>query len=164
MNQPFEKPHDYKKNYVKFGFKTILNLGKLKKGILLIKYDNNLGPINKLRATQLTPSLQQLIQEMIDTGKINTDTLTRLNQPDTKILELLLHVTKTRDHFDYTPHVKTVQNHVDRFTLLQSAVAAGNQSAEIRSELVDLLTLLSSPLVGRIPKHIGDEMIAVFSN
>ena len=153
----------YRDNYFQFGIMTCINRVKLNNNIILLKYVKNLGPINNFKQTKITNELKYFIIDILDTNKINVDTQKKLSNSDIVIFEKLLHATKMTSQLKYTKYISTIEDHIQRFNLLRSAISAGNQAVEIKNELIDLITLLSSPLINKINKSDANEFILMLS-
>ena len=153
----------FKDNYVQFGSNIVINYKKLENNTLLIKYSKSFGPINKLRATKISDELKQFIIEIIQTDKINVDFQKQLNANDVSLFDKLIDICRIRTHLQYKRYIPNIDDHISRFNLLRAGLNAGNESIELRRELVELLTLLSSPLINKITKNDADEFIEMLS-
>lgn len=154
----------YLDNYVQFGSRTQINIRKLEDNIILIKYIKNLGPLKKFPAQKnISNELKIMLQDLIVTGKINVDTQKKLSQSDVKLFEKILVLCKLTTHLQYKPYVPTIDDHIERFNLLRSSLVAGNQSEEIKQELIQLIKLLSNPFVSKISVQDAQEFIELLS-
>lgn len=164
MDGIISKKHTYLDNYIKFGFKTSINMKKLKNNIILLKYTQSLGPINKFRGQKkISDDFKNFLLDLILNKKINTDTQKTLSQSDIKIFELMLEVTKLTDQLDYSRYIPTVEDYIHRFEILRGGFLAGNHSIEIREEMKDLLLLLSSKPINLIKKEDSDYFIEMLA-
>lgn len=154
----------YLDNYVQFGNKTQINIKKLEDNIILIKYIKNLGPLKKFPAQKnISDELKLIFQDVIETGRINVDTQKKLSHSDVKLFEKVLVLCKLKTHLNYKPYVPTIDDHIERFELLRSSLVAGNQSEEIKQELIELIKLLSNPFVSKISSSDAQEFIELLS-
>jgi hypothetical protein len=154
----------YLNNYIQFGNKTQINIRKLEDNIILIKYIKNLGPLKNFPAQKnISNELKMILQDIIETGKINVDTQKKLSQSDIKLFEKILSLCKLTTHLEYKRYVPTIDDHIKRFDLLRASLVAGNQSEEIKQELVELIKLLSNPFVSKISVEDAQEFIELLS-
>ena len=154
----------YLDNYIQFGNKTQINIKKLDNNIILIKYIKNLGPLKNFPAQKnISNELKLILQDLIETGKINVDAQKKLSQSDIKLIEKVLSLCKLTTHLQYKRYVPTIDDHIERFELLRSSLVAGNQSDEIKQELIELIKLLSNPFVSKISVQDAQEFIELLS-
>lgn len=154
----------YLDNYIQFGNKTQINIKKLDNNIILIKYIKNLGPLKNFPAQKgISNELKLILQDLVETGKINVDAQKKLSQSDIKLFEKILVLCKLKTHLQYKPYVPTIDDHIERFELLRSSLVAGNQSEEIKQELIQLIKLLSNPFVSKISVQDAQEFIELLS-
>jgi hypothetical protein len=154
----------YLDNYVQFGSLTQINIRKLEDNIILVKYIKNLGPLKNFPAQKnISNELKLILQDLIETGRINVDTQKHLSQSDVKLFEKVLSLCKLKTHLQYKPYVPTIDDHIERFNLLRSSLVAGNQSEEIKQELIQLIKLLSNPFVSKISVEDAQEFIELLS-
>jgi hypothetical protein len=154
----------YLDNYVQFGSRTQINIRKLEDNIILIKYIKNLGPLKNFPAQRhISNELKMILQDLIETGKINVDAQKKLSQPDIQLFERILSLCKLKNYLQYKRYVPTIDDHIERFELLRSSLVAGNQSEEIKQELVELIKLLSNPFVSKISVEDANEFIELLS-
>ena len=154
----------YLDNYIQFGNKTQINIKKLDNNIILIKYIKNLGPLKNFPAQKgISNELKLILQDLVETGKINVDAQKKLSQSDIKLFEKILVLCKLKTHLQYKPYVPTIDDHIERFELLRSSLVAGNQSEEIKQEFIQLIKLLSNPFVSKISVQDAQEFIELLS-
>jgi hypothetical protein len=154
----------YLDNYVQFGSRTQINIRKLEDNIILIKYIKNLGPLKNFPAQRhISNELKMILQDIIETGKINVDSQKKLSHSDIKLFEKILSLCKLTTHLQYKRYVPTIDDHIERFQLLRASLVAGNQSEEIKQELIQLIKLLSNPFVGKISGEDAQEFIELLS-
>lgn len=141
--------------YIKFGVRTYLNKKKIQNGIILLKY-RNLGTLSGKFKKQvpISSDLKNLILDIIHTGRINIDTQKSLTPNDSKLFDELMKACRLVEHLNYEKYQPTVDDHVKRFKLLRGGLEAGNHSKELRTELIELLQLLSHPAINKI--SLGD--------
>jgi hypothetical protein len=104
-----------------------------------------------------------ILQDLIETGKINVDAQKHLSQNDVKLFEKILVLCKLKTHLQYKRYVPTIDDHIERFQLLRASLVAGNQSEEIKQELIELIKLLSNPFVSKISVQDAREFIELLS-
>lgn len=153
-NKPRGIAYKHKKSYkdmyyIPFG-KFILNRKLLNENILLVKYPNSHGPVVKIRRTPCTDTLKNLLNDLLDTGEINYTLQKALNEKEITLFELLLKLSGVTEQLNYKRQTKSVEDYVERFKILQGSIAAGNDSDEIKTELNDIIDLLSNKTVNRI--------------
>jgi hypothetical protein len=137
-------------NFYAFG-KFILNRKRLNdENILLIKYPVSNAPIPKIKRTPITDEFKNLINDLLDTKKINIETQKKLTKKEADLFELLLRLSGLTDHLNYTRVSKDINDYKKRFEVLQGSLNAGNDSDIIIDELKEIILLLSNKTVGII--------------
>jgi len=145
-------------NYHVFG-KFILNRRKLNENVLLIKYPKSMGPIARLRATTISDSFKNLINDILDTQRINIDLQRDLEGDEDKLFETLLHLAGLKQRLQYQNIQPTMEFYVKRFNILKGSLIAGNDSVEVKDELENIISLLSNPTVGKISPSDAVDLI-----
>ena len=137
------------KLYVPFG-KYILNTKQLKNNVLLIKNKKGLAPIGKLKRTEITNDFKNLITDLIDTQRINVELQKELNNDEIILFEKLLSLCNLKDVLNYKRYSKTVDDYIHRLTIIQGSMNAGNTSNILKQEAIDIIKILSSPIINKI--------------
>ena len=144
--------------YVEFG-KFIINHYQLDKNILLVKYPKTLAPIPKLRRKIISDELKMLLQNLIDTQIINIDLQKEISIEEITIFENLLNLSGLTKYLNYKRIDKTIQDYVHRYEVLKGGLIAGNQSIELKEELIKILKLFINKNI--IDPESGFELIEI---
>lgn len=146
------------KLYVPFG-KYILNTKQLKNNVLLIKNRKGLAPIAKLKRTEITDDLKNLLIDLIDTQTINIELQKELNNDEIVLFEKLLSLCKLKEVLNYKKYSKTIDDYLHRLTIIQGSINAGNNSNILKQEAKDIIKFLSSPFVNKISINDAEMLI-----
>lgn len=146
------------KLYVPFG-KYILNTKQLKNNILLIKNKKGLAPIAKLKRTEITDDFKNLITDLIDTQKINIELQKELQKEEVFLFEKLLSLCNLKEVLNYKRYSKTVDDYIHRLTIIQGSFNAGNTSDILKQEAIDIIKVLSNPIVNIISLKDAEMLI-----
>lgn len=138
-----------KELYCNFG-KLILNLKKLNENILLIKYPSK-APVPKLRRTVISDDFKAIINDLLDTKKINIQLQKELNDKEQDLFDLLMNVSGLKNYLNYKRIYKDVNYYMNKFEILRGSLNAGNNNMEIKNELMDIIDLLSNKIYNKIP-------------
>ena len=137
-------------NYYSFG-KFILQRKLLNdENILLIKYPVSFAPVPKIRRTKISDDFKAIINDLLDTQKINIQIQKELNDKEQELFELLINLAGLKDVLNYNRVYKDVKYYVDKFEVLRGSIIAGNDNDEIINELIDIIDLLSNKSIGKI--------------
>ena len=136
-------------NYYSFG-KFIINKKLLNKHILLVKYPISYAPIPKIKRQDISNELQTLLIDLIDTQEINKQIQKNLNIHDMQLFETIINLSGLKQQLKYNRIYKTVQDHMDRFIILQGALNAGNHNIVIINELINIIDILNNESIGVI--------------
>jgi hypothetical protein len=137
-------------NYYAFG-KFILQRKLLNdENILLIKYPVSLAPVPKIRRTKISDDFKAIINDLLDTQKINIQLQKELNDKEQNLFELLINLSGLKDVLNYNRVYKDVKYYMDKFEVLRGSIIAGNDNDEIKKELIDVIDLLSNKSIGKI--------------
>jgi hypothetical protein len=159
-----QRTHKIKENtfinkyYYSFG-KYLLNRKKLNENFLLIKQIKSLGPVNKLKRTVISDDFKSLINDLLDTTKINIQTQKKLKPNETILLELLLNISGLTDVLNYSRKEKDANDYLDRLILIQGTFEAGNDNDDIKKEAIEIIKLLSNPNINKININDADILI-----
>jgi hypothetical protein len=137
------------KLYVPFG-KYILNTKQLKQNVLLIKNKKGLAPIAKLKRTEITDDFKNLLTDLIDTQRINIELQKELNNNEVVIFETLLSLCNLKNVLNYKRYSKSVDDYFHRLKIIQGSFNAGNTSNILKQEAIDIIKVLSSPIINKI--------------
>lgn len=150
------------KNYYVFG-KFILNRDYLNnKNKLLVKYGTGShAPVPKIRQQSISDEFKSLINDILDTKRLNKDIQKRLQHNEQDLLELLLTLSGLKEQLKYQRLVNDIGDLIHRFTILQGSVAAGNDSSEVIMEIKQVMTLLK--LSGKLSESDFDMLLQSIS-
>ena len=147
--------------YVEFG-KFILNYYQLENNnILLIKYPKTLGPVPKLRRKIISDELKILLQNLIDTQLINIDLQKEISIEEITLFENLLNFSGLTKYLNYKRIDKNIQDYIHRYEVLKGGLMAGNQSIELKNELISILTIFINKNI--IDSKEGFELIEILA-
>lgn len=146
------------KLYVPFG-KYILNTKQLQNNILLIKNKKGLAPIAKLKRTEITDDFKNLITDLIDTQKINIELQKELQKEEVFLFEKLLSLCNLKEVLNYKRYSKTVDDYIHRLTIIQGSFNAGNTSDILKQEAIDIIKVLSNPIINIISLNDAEMLI-----
>ena len=159
-----QRTHKIKENnfinkyYYSFG-KYLLNRKKLNENILLIKQIKSLGPVSKLKRTVISDDFKSLINDLLDTSKINIQTQKKIHQDEIILLEHLLNISGLTEVLNYSRKEKDANDYIQRLKLIQGILDAGNDNIDIKNEAIEIIKLLSNPNINRINKNDADMLI-----
>ena len=137
-------------NYYCFG-KFILQRKLLNdENILLIKYPKSLAPVPKIRRTKVSDDFKAIINDLLDTQKINIQLQKELNDKEQNLFELLINLAGLKDVLNYSRVYKDIQYFINKFEVLRGSIIAGNDNDEILKELFNVIDILSNENVGII--------------
>jgi hypothetical protein len=146
--------------YIPFG-KFILNHFQLDKNILLVKYPKTIAPVPKLRRKIISDNLKILLQNLIETQNINTDLQSEISTEEIKIFEDLLFLSGLTKHLKYKRIDRTIKDALHRYEVLKGGLLAGNQSIELKEELITILNLFVNKNI--IDSEEGHELITILT-
>jgi hypothetical protein len=146
--------------YVSFG-KFVLNTYFLKDNKLLIKYAKSHAPVPKLKSTPISNDFRTLINDLLSTQKINIDLQKQLNTKEQSLFQKLIQMAGLNQTLDYKPYVQNVDDYVRQFEVLRGGLLAGNQSPELKKDLIESINLLSNPSIGKIFPNDAIELIQI---
>jgi hypothetical protein len=150
-------------HYTEFG-KYILNMRQLlEKNKLLIKY-KSMAPVPEIRGIKVSDDFVSLINDIVDTNKINIQTQKKLSSVEMDLLEKLLKICKLKDKLHYHRVSMDIPDIMHRFEILRGGILAGNHSAELIEEIVNVISFLTIPSVNKIEKVDANEMISYLKN
>jgi hypothetical protein len=159
-----QRTHKIKENnfvnkyYYSFG-KYLLNRKKLNENILLIKQIKSLGPVSKLKRTVISDDFKSLINDLLDTSKINIQTQKKIHQDEIILLEHLLNISGLTEVLNYSRKEKDANDYLDRLILIQGTFEAGNDNDDIKNEAIEIIKLLSNPNINRISINDANMLI-----
>lgn len=146
------------KLYVPFG-KYILNTKQLQNNILLIKNKKGLAPIAKLKRTVISDDFKNLITDLIDTQTINIELQKELQKEEVFLFEKLLSLCNLKEVLNYKRYSKTVDDYIHRLTIIQGSFNAGNTSDILKEEAIDIIKVLSNPIINIISLNDAEMLI-----
>jgi hypothetical protein len=147
--------------YVQFG-NFILNHYQLSNhNILLIKYPKTLAPVPKLKRTIVSDNMKMFLEDLISNQRINTTLQKQIISEEIKLLEKLLLMAGLIVSLNYNKYDRTIEDSYLRYQLLVGGMSAGNQSEEVRIELITILKLFMKKQA--IDNEEGLELILTLS-
>ena len=145
--------------YVPFG-KYMINKRMLNDGYVLLKYPTHHGPITGFPKTKISETLSSLIRDILDTGQINIQTQKQLSYDMAEFFDRLINKCALVKALKYEPRTRTIADYVNRFEVLRGALISGlDESPEVKKELIEIIHVLSNPLVNKITSDDAIEMI-----
>lgn len=147
-----------KKYYVPFG-KYIINTKQLNDNVLLIKSIKSLGAVNRLRRTPISDDFKNLIIDLLHTGKINIQLQKELKIKEIELFELLLNISGLTNILNYSRVEKDVNDYLNRLILIQGSFKAGNDSDIMKQEAIDIIKILSNPIINKISQSNAEMLI-----
>jgi hypothetical protein len=158
MKKLFEDGLKPRLNYTEFG-KLMINLKLLNNNILLLKYKNSYGPVPGLLRTPISNEVKDLLYYIIDTQNVNYEYIRELEDGDR---ELIINILKKSGldiifRLDLNKTTENEKELIDRLSILQGEVEAGNNNIEILNESKEVLRKLRK--IKRITEKQYNELI-----
>ena len=150
------KKSTVERRYVKFG-KFVLNHFQLNKNKLLVKYPGSMGPVPKIRGTIITNDFKSLMQDLLDTHRINTAIQKKLSKSEAEMFGLLIRLAGLTEQLDYKEREMSIDDYIHRFDILRGELQAGNDSKIMKEELIELIGILNK--AGKINDNDSKEFI-----
>ena len=148
---------ELKKGYKEF-FKIQVNMNKLyNKNILSASYLTK-SAFPYIKPIVLSASLVSVLIDLFDTHEINYSLLKTVSNEERNFFTLFMDKSGATPNLKYRPIDVTETILTDRFSLLQSAIVAGNDSDEVVSELIDLIRKLVK--INKISREDAKELIS----
>jgi hypothetical protein len=148
---------ELKKGYKEF-FKIQVNMNKLyNKNILSASYLTK-SAFPYIKPIVLSASLVSVLIDLFDTHEINYSLLKTVSNEERNFFTIFMDKSGATPNLKYRPIDVTETILTDRFTLLQSAIVAGNDSDEVVSELIDLIRKLVK--INKISREDAKELIS----
>jgi hypothetical protein len=146
-----------KRDFTEF-YKVQVNTHNIyNKNLLTILYKSG-SPFPYIKQNQkISDDLVSVLIDLFDTNEINYNILKKCSESELNIFDVFMIRSGSSVALKYKKLNITEENIVDRFTLLQSAVIAGNDSSLILEELIMLIQKLVK--LDRISKQDGSELI-----
>ena len=150
-------------HYSPFG-KFLINHRQLReKNNLLIKYKSK-APVPTLRGTLISDNFVSLISDILDTKRINIQTQKKLDKDEGDLFDHLIKTCKLVNDLNYHRVSMDMNDIMKLFEILRGGFMAGNHSIELKNELIDVITLLSSPIAKKITKDDANDFIDYINN
>lgn len=123
--------------------------------IMLIKYPKSHGMVKGYLRHSVSEKIKQFILNLIDTaGELNTDLLKQIeDESDIQYLEKLLIKCQISKQLKYKRYVYTVEDYVEKFNVIKGSIASGNNNPKLKTQLRDIIELLSNPMINKISKE-----------
>jgi hypothetical protein len=148
---------EIKKGYKRF-YKIQVNVNKLfNKNILSASYLSK-SPFPYIKPIILSESLTSVFIDLFDTNKINYALLKTISDSERELFSVFIDKSGASVELKYKPIDVTETVLIDRFTLLQASIVAGNDSDEIIEELINLIRKLVK--IGKISKEDATELLS----
>jgi hypothetical protein len=148
---------ELKKGYKEF-FKIQVNMNKLyNKNILSASYLTK-SAFPYIKPIVLSASLVSVLIDLFDTHEINYSLLKTVSNEERNFFTIFMDKSGATPNLKYRPIDVTETILTDRFSLLQSAIVAGNDSDEVVSELIDLIRKLVK--INKISREDAKELIS----
>jgi hypothetical protein len=148
---------EIKKGYRRF-YKIQVNVNKLfNKNILSASYLSK-SPFPYIKPIILSESLTSVFIDLFDTNKINYALLKTISDSERELFSVFIDKSGASVELKYKPIDVTETVLIDRFTLLQASIVAGNDSDEIIEELINLIRKLVK--IGKISKEDATELLS----
>jgi hypothetical protein len=126
---------------------------------LLLKHNTALfSPIPKLRRTKISISMRALLNNYLEHNVISTELQKELTDDEQNLLKLAMYVAKI-DGFIFQS--KTIEDYIKKFNLLKGALVAGSNSDTLKTELKQIITILSNPIIKKISPEYADELFEI---
>lgn len=154
----FQEGLKTKLNYDEFG-KFMINLKLLNNNILLLKYKNSYAPVPGLLRTTISNDVKDLLYYIIDTHNIDYENIRELESNDRELVINILRKSGLDILFrlDLKKTVEDEKELIDRLTILQGEVEAGNNNPAILNEAKEVLLKLKK--IKRITETQYNELI-----
>ena len=130
--------------YKEFGIFKI-NTRYLPRNILIAKYKNCSGPINKLKQTQISPPMRIILSQIMD-GKTTIDELYYSTLPvkEKGLLYYMLKRARLIDSTNYRDLMKELPDQLRvRFDIIKGELEAGNNNDLLIEEAKDVITAMN---------------------
>lgn len=142
--------------YHQFG-KYIINRRQLNKNKILIKYPKHLGPVAGFPGIEISDTLKSLIDDILDTNRINIQTQKNLSTTEADYFDKLIKKCGLVDVLNYQYRTRDIHDYIQRFEVLRGSYLAGNM--DVVNELTNIIHLLSNPAIARISQQDAEEML-----
>jgi hypothetical protein len=120
-----------------------------------------MGPVANLKSTKVTNNFKNLINDLLDSKKINTTLQKKLNKKETDLFELLIKKSGLSSQLEYVRLELDVEHIIHQFELLRGELVAGNTSILLKEELIEVIQTLNDKSVNRIPDTDAKELIEI---
>lgn len=143
--------------FIEFG-KFCLSIPHLNNNVLKIKYASTLADVSTFQTTHISDDFNDFLENFIDTQKINTRLLEKLNMSEQKLFKKMINKSGLNVKYKMKD-LDTEEERKDdeRFHLVKSEFIAGNDSKHVKEELRRFL--IKYMLDGRISKKDGNELL-----
>jgi hypothetical protein len=153
---------NYRENYYKPFGRLIISTKALNNEdvpYLLIKHNTELfSPIPLLRRTQISTDFRALLNNYLEHSVISIELQKELSDNEQNLLQLAMRVAKI-DGFQFQS--KSVEDYIKKFNLLKGALISGSNSQTVKSELKEIITLLSNPVIKKITPEYASELFEI---
>ena len=149
------------RRYSSFG-KYIINHYQLNNNKIIIKC-KTLSPVPQLKQTVVSDDLKRLLIDLLDTSELNIDLQKKIEIKEVELLELLLKLSGLQSKLQYKRYKCSIDDYVNRFEVLRGGLLAGNESPELKTELIDIIKLLNNKNINKISDEDAKDLIAILS-
>lgn len=145
-------------NYNEFG-KFMINLKLLNKNILLLKYKKSYGPVPGLLRKTISNEFKDLLYYILDTNNIDYENIRELDENEREVFIDVLQKSGLDVVFrlDLKKTMEDEKELIERLSILQGEVEAGNNNAVILDESKDVLRRLRK--IGRITESQYQDLV-----
>jgi hypothetical protein len=123
--------------------KFIINVIDLDEMILNIRYISG-SQVPKFKKVDITEEFYNLLSHLLDTGEINYEVIKQLSDKEKGLVDKLITSAGLKKQLNYKksktePSILDLKN---RYNVLSGEIEAGNNSPDIKKELIDIIKLL----------------------
>jgi|LakMenEpi03Aug12_release.lakeMendotaPanAssembly.Ray.scaffolds.fasta_scaffold88282_2 hypothetical protein len=143
--------------------KIIVNQIHLNENTLNIKYPSN-GSIPKFKKITISDEMKNIINEILDIGKLNIPLCKLLKQSEKDLLKRVLHYAGLLEQLGYKDElfIESIEDLRKRFFILQGEINANNNNPKLLDDAIDCIQKLI--ILKQIDKTEGEEMIIELQN
>jgi hypothetical protein len=123
--------------------KFIINIVDLDDLVLNIRYISG-SQVPKFKKHDVSEELYNVLSHLLDTGEINYELIKQLNEKEKGLLDKLITLAGLKKQLNYKkaktePSILDLKN---RYNVLSGEIEAGNNSPDVKKELIDTIKLL----------------------
>jgi acyl-CoA-binding protein len=138
--------------------KFIINIVDLDDLVLNVRYLSG-SQVPKFKKQDVSEEFYNILSYLLDTAEINYELIKQLSEKEKGLLDKLITLAGLKKQLNYKksktePSILDLKN---RYNVLSGEIEAGNNSADVKKELIDIIKLLVEKKV--ISKSDSIEMI-----